>query len=66
MYFTMGFPGGSVVKKKKKKNMSLIPGLRRFPGEENLTTAVLLWGISHGERNLAGYSPEKSQTWLSH
>ena len=36
-----------------------IPGLRRFPGEGNGTpTPVFLPGNFHGQRSLAGYSPQ--------
>ena len=37
MYVDTGFPGGSVVKNPPAKagDMGLIPGLGRFPGEEN-------------------------------
>ena len=34
----------------------LIPGLERYPGEEN-ATPVFLPGKAHEERSLAGYSP---------
>ena len=41
----VGFPGS-------------IPGLGRSPGEGNqILTPVYLPGESHGQRNLAGYSP---------
>ena len=46
---------------KKKKKKSLIPGLGRVPGEENVTHCRTLVGEIPW-RNLAGYSPEKSQT----
>ena len=37
---------------------SRIPGLGRSPGEVNGNpTPVFLAGKSHGQRNLAGYSP---------
>ena len=30
---------------------------KRFPGEENGNPPVFLFGESHGQRNLGGYSP---------
>ena len=39
-------------------DVSRIPGLGRSPGEVNGNPApVFLPGESHGQRNLAGYSP---------
>ena len=43
------------------KYMGLIPGLGRFPEEGMATwqpTPVFLPGESHGQRSLAGYSPQ--------
>ena len=41
-------------------NMDLIPGMGRFPWRRKWqTTAVILPGESHGQRNLAGYSPQR-------
>ena len=38
---------------------SSVPGLRRSSGEGNgNTTPAFLLGESHGQRNLAGYSPQ--------
>ena len=55
----MGFPGDSVVKNPpaSARDMGLIPGLRRSPGEGNTAHSVFLPGKSHGEKSLAGYSP---------
>ena len=58
---SVGFPGGSVVKNPPASvgDVGLIPGPRRFPGEENgnpLQYSCL--ENSHGQRNLAGYSPQ--------
>ena len=46
MYFTMGFPGGSVVKNLPANagGMSLIPLLGRFPGEGNIIHCSSLVG----------------------
>jgi len=46
MYFTMGFPGGSVVKNLPVNagGMSLIPLLGRFPGEGNIIHCSILVG----------------------
>ena len=39
--------------------LDLIPGLRRSPGEEKSpSTLVFLPGEFHGQRSLAGYSPQ--------
>ena len=50
-----GFPGGSVVNNPPANagDVSLIPGLRRSPGEGN-GTPVFLPGKSHGQRTLTG------------
>ena len=42
-----GYPG----------DMGSIPGLGRSPGGENANHPVFLPEESHGQRNLAGYSP---------
>ena len=40
------------------RDVVLIPGLRRFPGEgHGKPTPVFLPGESHGQRSLVGYSP---------
>ena len=50
----MGFPGGSMVKKKKKNppvnagKTGLIPESGRYPREGNGNTPVFLPGESHG------------------
>ena len=53
-----GFPGGSVVKNPSTnaRDVGLIPGSERSPGEES-GTPVFLPGKSHGQRNLVSYSP---------
>ena len=38
-------------------DLSLIPGWGRYPGEGSSTHPSILAGASHGQRNLAGYSP---------
>ena len=59
-----GFPGGASGKEspcqcRVEKRHGSIPGLGRSPGEGNgnLLAPVFLPGESHGQRNLAGYSP---------
>ena len=57
---SLGFPGGSKGKNlpAMQETLGLIPGLGRFPWRrEWQPTPVLLTGESHGQRNLAGYSP---------
>ena len=39
------------------RNMGLIPGLGRSPGDGHGNPLLFLPGESHGERSLAGYSP---------
>ena len=64
MYHTrMGFPDGSVVKNPPANagDAGSISGSGRSPGESNVSP-LLGWGIflpeaSHGQRNMAGYSP---------
>ena len=63
----MGFPSGSALKKLPANvgdtgDVRLIPGLRRSL-EEGMATHSnwLLPEKSHGERNLAGYSPQGSK-----
>ena len=69
-----GFSGGRVVKNLPAnagdaRNVGLIPGSGRPPGGGNGNPLQYLFlpGESHGQRSLAGYSPEghKSQTQLS-
>ena len=61
----MGFPCGSVVKKKKKKNLPAMqenwvyPCVRKIPWRRAWQpTPVPLPGESHGQRSLAGCSPQ--------
>ena len=56
----MDFPGCSVVKNLPASAgaMGLISGSGRYPGEDKWqSTPVFLPGKSHGQRNLACYSP---------
>ena len=56
----LGFPGSSVVKKLPANtgDIGSIPGSGRFPWIRKWQpTPVFLPGKSHGQRNLAGYSP---------
>ena len=39
------------------RDIGLIPGLGRSPGEGNGNPLVFLPGETHGQRSLAGYSP---------
>ena len=63
-YKSLGFPGGSVVKNLPtssgdKRDMGSIPGSRRSPGGRHgnpLQYSCL--DNSHGQRSLAGYSPQ--------
>ena len=61
--YPKGFPGSSVVKNSPANagcsgDTFLIPGLGRFPGiGHGNPTPVSLPRESHGQRNLAGYSP---------
>ena len=71
----LDLPGGSVVKNLPANagdsgDTGSIPVLRRSRRRERLPTPVFLPGRSHGQRNLAGYSPwgleELATTgWLS-
>ena len=58
-----GFQGGSAVKNPpaSAENMGSIRGLGRSPGGGNRPTPVFFPGKSHEQRNLAGYSPWRSQ-----
>ena len=61
----LGFPGGSVIKKKKKKNTHLPrqkmwfdPRVGKIHWRRKLQSKpIYLPGKSHGQRSLAGYSP---------
>ena len=56
----MGFPGGSVVKNPPVSagDADSVPGLGRSPREgSGKSLQYSLPGKSHGQRNLAGYSP---------
>ena len=56
-----GFPGRSADKESicNAGNPGSIPGLGRFPGErDRIPIPVFLPGESHGQRSLAGYSPQ--------
>ena len=59
----MGFLGGSVVKNSPanvgdKRDLGLIPGLRRSPGEgKSNSLQYSCLENPHGEKSLAGYSP---------
>ena len=52
------FPGGSDGKEPacNAKDLGLIPGLGRSPGEGNVNPFQFLPGEFHGQRSLAGYS----------
>ena len=52
-------PGGSVVKNlpANAESTDLIPGLGRYPGEGD-SNPLPYHGQSHGQRSLAGYSPQ--------
>ena len=63
----IGFSGGSVIKNLPSNagDSSSIPGWEDPLEKEMATTSVFLPGESHGQRSLAGYSPQglqKSQT----
>ena len=59
-----GFPGGSVGEESACNIVDAgcagsIPGWGKSPGEEKWQpTPIFLPGESHGQRNLAGYSPK--------
>ena len=58
----VGFPGSTVVKKPPAsvgdaRDLGLIPGLGRSPGEGNDNSLQFLAWKSHEQRSLAGYSP---------
>ena len=57
---TEGFPGGSIsaCSTGNMRDVGLIPGLGRSPGEGNGNpTLVFLPGEFNGQRSLAGFSP---------
>ena len=56
---TRGFPGGTAVKNlpANAEDAGLIPGWGRPLEEEMATHSSILAGESHGDENLAGYSP---------
>ena len=60
---TEGFPGGSVVKKKKKsscqyKRYGFDPWVRKIPWKRKWQhTPIFFPGKSHGQRSLVCYSP---------
>ena len=59
--YMYGFPGGSVVKNTPANagDSSLIPWVRKIPWRRKWQcTPVFLPGKSHGQRSLAGYSPQ--------
>ena len=58
-----GFPGGSDGKESacNARNPGAILGLRNPMEEAMQPTTVLFPGESHGQRSLAGYSPQGSQ-----
>ena len=43
------------------RDVGLIPGLGRCPGEEMAMHSIVLSGKFHGQRNLVGYSSWGSQ-----
>ena len=59
-HLTPGFPGGSDGKESacNAGDLGLIPGLEDPWRREWLPTPVFLPGKSHGQRSLAGYSPQ--------
>ena len=70
MYVDTGFPGGSVVKNPPAKagDMGLIPGLGRFPGEENgnpLQYSCLENPLDRGVWKAIVHEVSKSWTWLN-
>ena len=70
IYTHIGFPGGATGKEPacqcmRQKRCSFHPWVRKIPWRRAWQpTPVLLPGESHGQRSLAGYSPQvaKSQT----
>ena len=68
----MGFPGGASGKEptwqcRRCKRLGFHPWVRKIPWRrKRQPTPVFLPGESHGQRSMAGYSPQvtKSRTWL--
>ena len=64
LYIYITFPGGTSGKEPAGQCMldfiyvGLIPGLGRSPGRGNGNPPIFLPGESHGQRNLAGCSPQ--------
>ena len=56
----MGFPGDSDSKESigNEGDLNSIPGFGRSPEEGKGNTPVFFPGESHGQRSLAGYSPQ--------
>ena len=61
----MGFPGSSDGKESACSvgDLGSIPGLGRSPGEGWQPPPVFLPGEFHGQRSLAGYSPQVAKSW---
>ena len=57
--FHSAFPGDSVVKNPPAKQETQVQSLDQEDLENKMaTTPVYLYGKSHGQRSLAGYSPQ--------
>ena len=60
MFVYVGFSGGSDSTEPacNMRDLGLIPGLGRFPGEGNGNPLPVFWpGEFHDQRSLVGYSP---------
>ena len=59
IYMYLGFPLGSVVKESpcNEGDLGSMPGLGRYAQRDMTSLSSILFGESHGERSLAGYSP---------
>ena len=60
-YYTLGFPGGKepICQRKRPERRRFQPWVQKIPWRrEWLPTPVFLPGESHGQRSLAGYSPQ--------
>ena len=59
LYMYLGFPLGSVVKESpcNEGDLDSMPGLGRYAQRDMMSLSSILFGESHGERSLAGYSP---------